>query len=132
MRCENRLPFYQWILPQSHSKTPVKKMPPLYARVTGFFFSLRSLLINRAEDFKLCPNRHRNDVSTVRSLESRTSLDQGQCEAIITALTHEFALVRGPPGTGKSYIGLQLVKALLENKAKAQLGPIIVVYVIQR
>ncbi|KAF2188466.1 hypothetical protein K469DRAFT_525717, partial [Zopfia rhizophila CBS 207.26] len=54
-------------------------------------------------------------------------LDQGQCEAIITALTHEFALVRGPPGTGKSYIGLQLVKALLENKAKAQLGPIIVV-----
>ena len=132
MQRESRLPFQQWIVPQSRSNTPNELLPPLYARVTGFFFSLRNLLINRAEDFKLRPNRHRNDVSTVRSLESRTSLDQGQCEAIITALTHEFALVRGPPGTGKSYIGLQLIKALLENKAKAQLGPIIVVYVIQR
>jgi hypothetical protein len=129
MQRESWLPFQQWIVPQSYLKTPTEILPPLYARVTGFFFSLRNLLINKAEDFKLRPNHHRNDVW---SLESQTSLDQGQCEAIITALTHEFALVRGPPGTGKSYIGLQLVKALLENKAKAQLGPIIVVYVIQR
>lgn len=127
MQCESRLPFQQWIVPQSHLKTPIEILPPLYARATGFFFTLRNLLINKAEDFKLRPNDHRNDV---RLLESRTTLDQGQCEAIITALTHEFALIRGPPGTGKSYIGLQLVKALLENKSKAQLGPIIILYAI--
>jgi hypothetical protein len=127
MQRESRLPFQQWIVPQSHLKRPIEIAPPLYARLPGFFFSLRNLLINKVEDFKLRPNDHRNDV---RLLESRTTLDQGQCEAIINALTHEFALVRGPPGTGKSYIGLQLVKALLENKAKAQLGPIIVLYAI--
>jgi hypothetical protein len=125
MQRESRLPFQQWIVPQSHLKTPIDILPPLYARATGFFFSLRNLLINKAEDFKLHPNDYRNDV---RLLESRTALDQGQCEAIITALTHEFALIRGPPGTGKSYIGLQLVKALLGNKSKAQLGPLIILY----
>lgn len=125
MQRESWLPFQQWIVPQSHLKTPIDILPPLYARATGFFFSMRSLLINKAEDFRLRPNDYRNDV---RLLESRTALDQGQCEAIITALTHEFALIRGPPGTGKSYIGLQLVKALLENKSKAQLGPIIILY----
>jgi hypothetical protein len=125
MQRESRLPFQQWIVPQSHLKTPIDILPPLYARATGFFFSLRNLLINKAEDFKLRPNDYRNDF---RLLESRTTLDQGQCEAIITALTQEFALIRGPPGTGKSYIGLQLVKALLENKSKAQLGPIIILY----
>jgi hypothetical protein len=125
MQRESWLPFQQWIVPQSHLKRSIEIVPPLYARVPGFFFSLRNLLINKAEDFKLRSNHHINDV---RSLESRTTLDQGQCEAIINALTHEFALVRGPPGTGKSYIGLQLVKALLENKSKAQLGPIIILY----
>lgn len=82
-----------------------------------------------AEDFNLSPSSCRNDYKILRSLISRTSLDEGQCQAIITALSHELALLRGPPGTGKSYIGLQLVKVLLQNREKAHLGPIIVVYV---
>jgi hypothetical protein len=100
-------------------------VPPLYIRFPRFSFSLRNLLINKAKDFKLRLNHH---INNVWSLESRTTLDQGQCKAIINVLINKFALVRGPPGTSKSYIGLQLVKALLENKAKAQLGPIIVLY----
>ena len=38
--------------------------------------------------------------------------------------------IQGPPGTGKSYIGLQLMKVLLGVKEKADLGPILVVYVL--
>ena len=123
-------PFQQWLVPRNHSNKSPTVPPPLYARVAGFFFSLRSILSNNAEDFEIGLESCRDGLKIVRSLESRTAFDAGQCEAIITALTHEFALVRGPPGTGKSYIGLQLVKVLLENKEKARLGPIIVVYVV--
>lgn len=44
-------------------------------------------------------------------------LDESQYAAVQTALTKEFAIVQGPPGTGKTYIGLQIVKALLHNKS---------------
>ena len=59
-------------------------------------------------------------------LEQGTTLDQGQCVALHAALTREYALIQGPPGTGKSYVGVQLVRVLLENKKKTDLGPILV------
>lgn len=31
------------------------------------------------------------------------------------ALSRELALIQGPPGTGKTYVGIQVVKALLAN-----------------
>lgn len=60
-------------------------------------------------------------------MESQTTLDRGQCLALVAALTREFAFIQGPPGTGKSYVGVQLVKVLLGSKEKAKLGPIVVV-----
>ncbi|XP_066564198.1 NFX1-type zinc finger-containing protein 1 isoform X2 [Amia ocellicauda] len=42
-------------------------------------------------------------------------LDESQIEAIHLALTRELALIQGPPGTGKTFLGLQLVKVLLDN-----------------
>ena len=30
-------------------------------------------------------------------------------------MSRELALIQGPPGTGKTYVGIQLVKALLAN-----------------
>ncbi|XP_053404555.1 NFX1-type zinc finger-containing protein 1-like [Mercenaria mercenaria] len=44
-------------------------------------------------------------------------LDESQYDAVQTALTSEFSIIQGPPGTGKTYIGLQIVKALLHNKS---------------
>lgn len=38
-----------------------------------------------------------------------------------------FADKLGPPGTGKTYLGVQLVKALLHNKHALDLEPIICV-----
>ena len=31
------------------------------------------------------------------------------------ALSSELAIIQGPPGTGKSYVGVQIVRALLAN-----------------
>ncbi|XP_053404552.1 NFX1-type zinc finger-containing protein 1-like [Mercenaria mercenaria] len=44
-------------------------------------------------------------------------MDNSQYKAVQTALTNELAIIQGPPGTGKTYIGLQIVKALLHNKS---------------
>jgi hypothetical protein len=68
-----------------------------------------------------------DDVASVAELEARTSLDRGQCLALMAALTREFAFIQGPPGTGKSYLGVQLMSVLLACKEKADLGPVVVV-----
>ena len=68
-----------------------------------------------------------DDKALLDSLEARTSLDRGQCRALIAALTREFAFIQGPPGTGKSYLGLQLMKVLLDLKKRNDLGPVLVV-----
>ena len=40
------------------------------------------------------------------------------------ALTRELALIQGPPGTGKTFVGIQLVKALLANTQGNIKGPV--------
>lgn len=45
------------------------------------------------------------------------NLDGSQLSAMKTAMTREFALIQGPPGTGKTYIGLKVMRALLDNRS---------------
>ena len=73
------------------------------------------------------PTSQCDDKDILDALEAKTPLDRGQCRALISALTREYAFLQGPPGTGKSYLGLHLMKVLLDVKAKAVLGPILVV-----
>ncbi|ELU11073.1 hypothetical protein CAPTEDRAFT_190733, partial [Capitella teleta] len=42
-------------------------------------------------------------------------LNESQFNAFQNALTKEFAIIQGPPGTGKTYLGLKVMKTLLEN-----------------
>lgn len=42
-------------------------------------------------------------------------LNASQYKAFKLALTHKFALIQGPPGTGKTFIGQEIVSALLAN-----------------
>ena len=66
-------------------------------------------------------------------LEARTTLDRGQCDALIAALSQELVLIQGPPGTGKSYVGIQLVRVLVHHNRYKKfislppLGPILCV-----
>ena len=132
MQRQSRMPFRQWIVPDrisSHNNTSALLAipPPLYARNRGFTFSLKGVLKNPLDDWALSPNTPVDDAPTIDELEARTSLDRGQCQALVAALFREFAFIQGPPGTGKSYLGVHLMKVLLACKFKADLGPIIVV-----
>lgn len=130
----NRLPFRQWIIPEKHTGPErgqkLQEIPPaLYARAPGFKFPLRSLVKDKTGDnsFSIDPTYSCNDTALLDKLESKTQLDRGQCRALIAALTREYALIQGPPGTGKSYLGLQIMKVLLDIKEKAELGPLLIV-----
>ncbi len=68
-----------------------------------------------------------DDPHIVDEMEARTELDHGQCRALLAALTREFAFIQGPPGTGKSYLGIQLMKVLMDCKKTENLGPVVVV-----
>jgi hypothetical protein len=132
MQQVSRLPFRQWILPdrvRTHGiiSTAVDVPPPLYARDPDFTFSLKAILKNATDDFSLSPSTPVDDNATTNELETRTSLDRGQCQALMAALFREFAFIQGPPGTGKSYLGVHIMRVLLSCKVKAQLGPIVVV-----
>ncbi|KAH9515714.1 NFX1-type zinc finger-containing protein 1 [Bulinus truncatus] len=48
---------------------------------------------------------------------TQVCLNERQYLAVKTALTHELTLLQGPPGTGKTYVGLKIMKCLLENAA---------------
>ena len=48
--------------------------------------------------------------------ETELKVDKSQLTAIRHALTKEFVIIQGPPGTFKTYIGLKIAKALLHNK----------------
>ena len=113
----SRLPFCEWILPDRTNGPPGVKFdvpPPLYARREGFAFPLASILKEGAGPMSLHPSSPDNDHLHVAELEANTELDHGQCVALVAALTREFAFIQGPPGTGKSFLGVKLMKVLLD------------------
>ncbi|KAM3067153.1 hypothetical protein ACMFMG_011707 [Clarireedia jacksonii] len=92
----SRLPFRQWILPDRHtmSARPLDILPPLYARGESFLFPLDSILKADGDRLSFSPRISIDDVGSVDELEARTSLDRGQCLALMAALTREFAFIR--------------------------------------
>ena len=128
----SRLPFRQWILPDrvvayDEGVKAIDVPPPLYTRSPGFKFLLQPILNSAGDEFSIDPKASANDINNIDELERRTTLDWGQCQALVAALTREFAFIQGPPGTGKSYLGVQLMRVLLACKLKAKLGPVVVV-----
>ena len=57
-----------------------------------------------------------------KSLQAAVQSDPSQRDALQLALDSPVVLVQGPPGTGKTYIGVQMVKAMLEAE-KRNFGP---------
>lgn len=128
MQRSSRLPFRQWILPDRLSASnDLDIPPPLYARGVGFKFSMKPILKDPNGELNVQARTLINSDATVDDLQALTSLDRGQCYALLAALTHEFVLCQGPPGTGKSYLGVKLMQVLIASKAEADLGPVIVV-----
>ncbi|XP_001949970.2 NFX1-type zinc finger-containing protein 1 [Acyrthosiphon pisum] len=47
--------------------------------------------------------------------KEQLGLDEMQFGAFRAALTHEFTVIQGPPGTGKTFIGLKIMKTIINN-----------------
>lgn len=128
MARSSRLPFSQWIVPDQNAigsdhLAPLDVPPPLYARASSFSYSLRSILKDAGDDIRIAPSRLLSRGRQIDELKRRTDLDHGQCEALLAALTREYAFIQGPPGTGKSFLGVRLMRILLD----CEKGPIVVV-----
>jgi hypothetical protein len=123
----SRLPFREWILPERADSTYLDIPAPLYAQRQGFSFSLRSIQQPTDPIIHVHPDSPLEDDTLVNDIVNKTELDHGQSRALLAALSREFAFIQGPPGTGKSYLGIKMMKVLLDTKEKAKLGPIIVV-----
>jgi hypothetical protein len=142
------LPFWQILCPKSEERQPytlrnqvVSVPPPPYTLSEGFRFDLQPLKHRDSspEPLLLSLDASADDHELITRLTKETTLDSGQCKGLVAGLTQEMALIQGnnrtnwdadfegPPGTGKTYLGVELVKALLHNKTALSLKPIICV-----
>ncbi|KAH9907356.1 hypothetical protein F4778DRAFT_768940 [Xylariomycetidae sp. FL2044] len=126
MSRDGHLSFKQWILPSAGETDPRDIPLPMYARGPRFAFRLGPVASSGSPTIALSPGAG-NWASDLETLQRYTTLDRGQCHGLLAALKREYALIQGPPGTGKSYVGVQLVRILLENKVEANLGPILII-----
>ena len=115
------LPFSQFIAPDMQFAGDVDIPAPAYSRRPGFTFNLETL--TGGVRLRLTPGQPFDDAI----LREKSTLDEAQRLSTMNALRSSLALIQGPPGTGKSYTGVAIIKALLKNRAAANLGPIICV-----
>ncbi|GBB88387.1 hypothetical protein RclHR1_14960002 [Rhizophagus clarus] len=116
----------------------VKVESPMYTRAPGFQFDLSTLCKYKYQLKLDVANESSYDevekdiikYSNIGKLPDGTpyGLDETQAKALISSLTREIALVEGPPGTGKTVVGVQIIKVLLarENR-KTKIGPILTI-----
>lgn len=117
-------PFADILAPLVQSSdAPSEAAIPAYAAGPGFRYDLSPITRDGAEFF-LHPD---GVLDAAKELTEASSLDHGQAQAVVSALTRSLALIQGPPGTGKSYTGEAIMKVLLANKQAGKLGPVLYV-----
>ncbi|RUP52086.1 hypothetical protein BC936DRAFT_141680 [Jimgerdemannia flammicorona] len=122
------LPFGKYLAPTAADEAEPRHedfvQPPLYTHAPGFNFDLSVLLRNGLA----CNLVAANPASRTKAIEmllQHSILDDTQAKALVETLCREVALIRGPPGTGKTKIGVDLMQVLLHNAAKMKCGPIL-------
>ncbi|KAG0302743.1 hypothetical protein BGZ98_007268 [Dissophora globulifera] len=129
------LPFGKYLAPtkeeeQERLLAEVKVDPPLYARAPQFTFDLSVLL--KGQQCRLDVADPRSAENAIQVLQRRVAgndnhkpLDATQAKALVETLSREVAIISGPPGTGKTKIGVDLMRVLLHNKRRMNSGPIL-------
>ncbi|CUS14855.1 unnamed protein product [Tuber aestivum] len=124
----SNLPLQKWLAPSPNYYYPPDTKsehtlvpPPLYMTKPGTELDLSCIAGGYPLKYSI------NRPFKVEELKARTTLDKGQCQAMIASLSQELSLIQGPPGTGKSHLGVQIVKVLLANRSRTGIGPIICV-----
>ncbi|GAA5879581.1 hypothetical protein JCM16303_003260 [Sporobolomyces ruberrimus] len=113
------LPFAKYLsaLPPP-ADSPIKLDAPLFARTPGFTYDLSGSLEGHSPpDSLVLDINDKESVRVARQVLTESSrLDASQADAMVDALGREVALIRGPPGTGKSFLGVELIRTLLNAK----------------
>lgn len=98
------LPFADFLAPKADERQAynrrnqvVNVAPPIYALSEGFQFDLKPIKHGNAspEPLFLSPYASPDDQELLSRLERDTTLDYGQCEGLVAALTRELALIQG-------------------------------------
>jgi hypothetical protein len=107
---------------------------PLYCQVPGF--QLNFSFLTNGHDTALDPKSENSKQICVEQLQQYSTMDKGQAEAFVTALSSQIACIQGPPGmsminilgTGKSFVGTKIVQAMIQNKRKiSETSPIFLI-----
>ncbi|WRT66625.1 uncharacterized protein IL334_003584 [Kwoniella shivajii] len=109
------VPFSEYIAGTTNAAQPTPAIgPPRFARDPEFAYKLDGI-VGEGEGMVMNPTKP-DEIEAVRlSLENRSTLDKSQTSALIDSLSREFAIIEGPPGTGKSFIGIKNVKVLIDS-----------------
>ncbi|KAF9952376.1 hypothetical protein BGZ72_006326 [Mortierella alpina] len=98
--------------------------PPRYALSQRFKFDLSVLLQSNAR-YHLNVRDPLSRLEAVAALRAYSTCDDTQAQALVDSLCREVSLIRGPPGTGKTKIGIDLMRVLTYNAKRMQWGPIL-------
>ncbi|KAK5808427.1 hypothetical protein F5H01DRAFT_352070 [Linnemannia elongata] len=125
------MPFGKYIAPTSEEMLQLTAQkgtidPPLYTRAPGFRFDL-SILLKDKQPCYLEVNNSQSVDKAIEMLRVHSTFDNTQASTLVETLCREIALIKGPPGTGKTWIGVGLMRVLLHNKAAMNCGPILCV-----
>ncbi|KAG0328818.1 hypothetical protein BG000_000301, partial [Podila horticola] len=121
------MPFGKYLAPtveRPGSGPAILVTPPLYAMAPGFEFDISVLLHSRVA----CRLNVKDPISRQRAvaiLRAHSTTDDTQSQALVNSLSREVALISGPPGTGKTKIGVDLMRVLVHNAARMRCGPIL-------
>ncbi|KAJ3092249.1 hypothetical protein HK102_009383 [Quaeritorhiza haematococci] len=96
---------------------------PIYARLATFSWDF-SPILKSSVTYNITFGAE-DTTRAVDLLKRYSTLDAGQAEALVDCLNRELALVEGPPGTGKTYLGVMLVRLLLGQRTPIK--PILVI-----
>jgi hypothetical protein len=116
-----RLPFLERIVPHYSAAVDNGPMqPPAFVNArTRFDLQCIATPTASVESRRALSSVAPTSYDALRALlhahEAALVLDETQIDAFALALTREVALIQGPPGTGKTYVGVQIVRALLAN-----------------
>ena len=129
----NDFAFAAKIAPSSRVSTEAAQAPS-YTKGAGFEFNMTNLKAPSTGPVGTClsmrPTQF-NDGATAKeailvALKNETTLDEGQAVALVENLNRGLAFTLGPPGTGKTFLGVSLAQVILASQSKADPKPILV------
>ncbi|KAJ3035349.1 hypothetical protein HDV00_004049 [Rhizophlyctis rosea] len=118
------LPFQKYLAPNDPDNLPKKIDPPFFARGEDFSWDL-SVLCKDGGECEFRPGDEDSRRGVMERLEKESDLDEGQVKAVLDCLEREVALVQGPPGTDKTYLGTSLIQILLSARHTPHTRPIL-------